>query len=112
MTYVAGIEPLLCCDWGLDDPAVKPMRAGFQAILDRTFAQKRIKLRELQNELQAVVAKYVSIPWVGTFQDLCHGKGEFAAEVVERFLDEEDQPKIIPADKIPTFIEFIREYGL
>ena len=93
-----------------DDPDVEPMRAKLKAILDRTFPQKRIKLSELQKELQTVVANYASLPWIGTFPDLCHGKGKFVAEVVERFLDE-DEPQIVPAVRFPQFIAFIREYG-
>jgi hypothetical protein len=112
LTYIATIEPVVCSDWELDNPQVEPMRARLKVILDRTFARKRIKLTELLNELQAAVAGDASLLWIGTFQDLCHAKGKFAADLVGEFLDEQDEPQIVPPVKIPEFIEFIGEYGL
>ena len=51
------------------------------------------------------------IDWVGQFQDLCSGDGEFPAKIRESFTEDGEPIDAIPEDMIDDFREFLRSYG-
>ena len=58
--------------------------------------------------------EYTSIPWWGSFEELCVDHGDFASEMRERFreeeMNEEDNPAPIKPEEQTAFSEFLAEY--
>ena len=76
-------------------------------------------LTDLQGQLNELTGDESALDWYGTFQQLLTSEDEFASEVRESFLynqdDEEDSeptaPFAIPEGEIDKFVEYIHEYG-
>ena len=65
---------------------------------------------ELRVALDKECAKHFCIFWWGTFTELCAGRGDFAREVLDTYLDGEPG-KVLPPDEVGSFVDFLYTYG-
>ena len=109
--------------------AVLPFNPPGPASTDHLETQKQVKAailrhsgkatseEELRRELNAILKSYSQIDWFGTFGALKAATGDFAAKVVARFRDEDDEdeaekPSPIGNEEEDDFLEYLGEYGL
>jgi hypothetical protein len=112
LTYLAEIELAIYLGDDDDNSEVKEMTQKLIDTRDRQLSPRKISLAKLKSELELVLGEYLSFAWIGTFTDLCEGKGSFAADVVGQFLsddEEEGATPAIPPDRQSEFIEFLRD---
>jgi hypothetical protein len=87
---------------------------------DEVLLEHEAKLREAFNE--AFKTKF-QIRWWGPFSSLLRDEDDFAAELRRSFWEEHDpsgdsqgdseaQSRPIPAESLPSFVEFIRYWGI
>lgn len=53
------------------------------------------------------------IDWLGTFEDLLNGRGDFAHQLIEEFREETEGDGFeIQADEVDDFMDFVLMYGI
>ena len=79
------------------------------------LAAGKLGKNEAIQKINEAAKNFSQIEWWGTFEDLCHGKGEFQEKVRGHFLDRDDKAAkkddAVPKEREKEFVRFLVEYG-
>ena len=106
--YIREVEPQI---YRLDESESEELRCAVEAPLQGLTAAT--DLESVPDQLNRA-QDYFAIEWMGRFEELTGGDGEWAREVraESRSDDQEMDPgRPLAPDEIPAFIEFVAAYG-
>lgn len=98
-------------------PSSADHEAVFVAVggLVQELAAGKLEKNEAIKKINEAAKNFSQIEWWGTFEDLCHGNGEFQEEVRGRFLGRHDKVakknESVPKERGKEFVRFLSEYG-
>ena len=98
-------------DFADDTEALATYHRKIDPLLERIASEGLTT--SVMDAVNAAVEEDFLIQWWGQFDDLTHGSGAFAAELIAEFRDENEDESHDPisADELDAFIEFISMRG-
>ena len=113
LDYIAMAGPHFFCGGPHDD--VEGATARLIRWRDRLLSSKRMLKSSIQSMFHSEFKDYEAFLWIGRFDELCKGKGEFANNFLFNYLEvedeSEDQKLAVPMDQIDDFIQYVATHG-
>jgi hypothetical protein len=106
--FIMDVEPFI---WDLEGDELDAYKTAAKPILDKVILEGLTESARV--EFNKAMAATLCVEWWGRFEELAAGETKFSQNMIESFLDSEDEGELVALapDQIEDFIEHLKVFG-